>query len=64
MPDMFDRAQEVSERLLEVDLQNAGVGTFVLDPGEPGDCDDCGFPSLRLVGGMCARCRDLPRRVH
>ncbi|MFA6310636.1 MAG: hypothetical protein WCV99_13450 [Sterolibacterium sp.] len=26
--------------------------------GEPGECERCGEPSGRLVGGACARCRD------
>jgi hypothetical protein len=64
MPDMFDHAQEVIEQQLARDLANAGVGSFVLPAGEPGDCDDCGYPSPRLIDGRRAPCRDLPRRVH
>ena len=26
--------------------------------GKPGECERCGEPSLRLVGGACAPCRD------
>ncbi len=29
-----------------------------IPPGEPGDCDLCGEWSGRLVGGVCAPCRD------
>lgn len=29
--------------------------------GQPGECDLCGEPSLRLVKGNCARCRDKYR---
>lgn len=33
-----------------------------LDPGVSGECDECGEPSIRLVGGCCARCRGLAVR--
>ena len=26
--------------------------------GKPGECERCGEPSWRLVGGACASCRD------
>ena len=26
--------------------------------GKPGECERCGEPSWRLVGGACAPCRD------
>jgi len=29
-----------------------------IPPGEPGDCELCGEWSGRLVGGVCAPCRD------
>jgi hypothetical protein len=29
--------------------------------GEPGECDYCGTPTPRLVGGACAPCRDRYR---
>lgn len=64
MPDMFDHAQEIIEQQLERDMRNAGVGTFVLEAGEPGECIDCGYFKERLVKGRCAPCRDQPRRVH
>lgn len=61
MPDMLDHAQEIIEQQHERDLWNAGVGSFVLPAGMPGECIDCGYDSLRLVDGRCAACRDLPR---
>lgn len=64
MPDMFDHAQEIIEQQLARDLANAGVGTFTLEPGDPGECLDCGYFNERLVKGRCAKCRDMPRRVH
>jgi hypothetical protein len=64
MPDMFDHAQVIIEQNLERDMRNAGVGTFVLEPGEPGECIDCGYFKERLINGRCAPCRDRPRRVH
>ncbi|MAW99561.1 MAG: conjugal transfer protein TraR [Sphingomonas sp.] len=32
------------------------------DPGQPGECAECGDDSPRLVGGRCAPCRDGRRR--
>jgi hypothetical protein len=32
--------------------------------GEPGDCDECGEPSQRLVLGVCAPCRDLLEEIR
>lgn len=29
-----------------------------IEPGAPGECDLCGEWSGRLVGGICAPCRD------
>lgn len=58
MPDMFDHAQEIIEQQLARDLSNAGVGSFVLPAGTPGECIDCGYDSPRLIEERCARCRD------
>ena len=63
MADIADLAQEIIEQQHTRDMQNAGVGTFVLEPGDPGECIDCGYFNERLIRGRCARCRDL-RRVH
>lgn len=64
MPDMLDHAQEIIEQQHERDMRNAGVGSFVLPTGTPGECVDCGYDSPRIVDGRCAKCRDSVRRVH
>lgn len=64
MADIADLAQEIIEQQHDRDMKNAGVGTFVLEPGDPGECIDCGYWNDRLIKGRCAPCRDKPRRVH
>lgn len=58
MADICDLAQEVIEQQLQRDLHNAGVGSYELPPGKPGDCEYCGEWSGRLVEGACAPCRE------
>ena len=48
-----DNIQLDIERRVEEVRRNAE-----LPPGEPGDCERCGEWSGRLVGGVCAPCRD------
>ena len=45
--DAVRREQEARKRVAE------------MPKGQPGDCDLCGEWSGRLVGGVCAHCRDL-----
>lgn len=53
--DDVDRANDEAERALAEALRHAAKP---LAAGEPGDCDLCGEWSGRLVGGVCAPCRD------
>jgi len=55
MTDDIDRANEYAEALRQAAL-NAPRPTMA--PGQPGECDECGEHSARLVGGLCAPCRE------
>lgn len=56
MADEADRAQDQEEFQREAMIRSALSTPFV--PGEPGECDRCGEDMPRLVGGLCAPCRD------
>lgn len=56
MADQFDRAAELEEQQRQEALANRP--TFALQPGDPGECEICGYWSGRLVQGACAPCRD------
>jgi hypothetical protein len=52
-----DRAAEfVGDREAEIRRVAAEIPA-----GEPGDCEYCGSWTSRLVGGVCAPCRDKYR---
>ncbi|WP_084581744.1 conjugal transfer protein TraR [Sphingomonas azotifigens] len=55
MADQIDQANDLNEQHLERSLRAARQPIAV---GVPGECDNCGDDSPRLVGGRCARCRD------
>lgn len=59
MADICDRAQPAIEAELERHL--AAHRSAPMPAGQPGECDICGFESLRLDDGCCARCRDAHR---
>jgi hypothetical protein len=61
MADMVDAAQQI-------EAEHIARALAAIQPeipaGEPGDCDDCGDTSPRLVDGLCAPCREprVPKR--
>ena len=55
MADAVDDANELAEQHLAHSLRAARVA---VPAGEPGECEQCGDESKRLVGGRCAPCRD------
>jgi len=61
--DNVDLAQHFADTLLASQIRAARQP---VPAGLPGDCEDCGDASLRLVGGRCAPCREpkprIPRR--
>ena len=52
-----DRAAEAAARS-EAAVRAAAAA---MPAGEPGECERCGEPSGRLVGGACAPCRERYR---
>ena len=61
MPDEIDLAQAASERTLALAEAAARARAAEIPAGWPGDCELCGEWSGRLVGGVCAPCRDAHR---
>lgn len=61
MSDDLDIAAERSQLALDARVAQVRAGA-TLAPGKPGECDDCGEWSGRLVGGLCAPCRDREAR--
>lgn len=61
MPDEIDRLQEIETERRDA-LVQAAVAKADIPVGKPGECENCGILSLRLVGGWCARCRDDENR--
>ena len=55
MADEMDFAAELEEEHLARSISAARQPVPV---GEPGECEECGYDSKRLVKGRCAPCRD------
>ncbi len=58
MADEIDRANDTAAADTDRAVAAARAGAANIPAGEPGECDRCGEPSGRLVGGACAKCRD------
>ena len=58
MSDEIDAAQQREQEDTERALGAARERAAKIPVGVPGDCTRCGEPSGRLVGGVCAPCRD------
>ena len=57
MTDNIDEATAINEEAMEKAL--VGIRRRANIPkGTDGECHECGEHSLRLVGGVCAYCRD------
>ena len=56
MVDIVDRGNDRAQEILDDNL--AAVPKPGVISSNPGDCDLCGRWSGRLVGGVCAPCRD------
>lgn len=58
---MADEADKTSERMevqKAADIAETRRKAAEIPKGKPGECERCGEPSRRLVGGVCAPCRD------
>jgi len=58
MADDADRASEQYEQFNEWAVTEAARRAMAIPKGVAGDCDLCGEWSGRLVGEVCAPCRD------
>jgi hypothetical protein len=61
MADEIDIANDRAEADTSRAIAAARSGAANIPAGTPGDCDFCGEWTSRLVGGVCARCRDRYR---
>lgn len=52
-----DFAAEMTQKNLDAAVEEIRRKAQIA-PGVPGECDKCGEDSPRLIGGVCARCRD------
>lgn len=59
MADDCDLSEQKESLVLESSIREAQNAAAKIPRGVPGDCRCCGENSKRLVGGACARCRDL-----
>lgn len=58
---MADEADKTSERMevqKAADIAEIRRKAAEIPKGKPGECERCGEPFRRLVGGACAPCRD------
>ena len=61
MADIVDEASKIEAAHLARALLAARAPVA---EGEPGECDECGEESPRLVVGRCAPCRDRQARLR
>ncbi len=58
MADIVDTTDESERPILEARVNAISAAAAAIPKGEPGECNLCGEPSLRLVRKACAPCRD------
>lgn len=56
MSDEVDQGNDQAARWLDQAIRQARENG--IQPGDPGECWDCGEEVPRLVRGLCPRCRD------
>jgi hypothetical protein len=59
MADEIDVANDYAQRANDAAAATVRAAAALIPAGNAGDCDLCGEWSGRLVGGICAPCRDL-----
>jgi hypothetical protein len=59
--DIIDRANDLAGKLANAAEAECRYQAARIPVGTAGDCDLCGEWSARLVGGVCAPCRDKYR---
>ncbi len=55
MADVADMANDLAQAALDRSIRAARAPIPI---GVPGECNECGDDSLRLIMGRCARCRE------
>jgi RNA polymerase-binding transcription factor DksA len=58
MADIIDIANEYAAIEAESSLAMVRRAAAAIPAGEPGECEECGEESPRLVDRLCARCRE------
>ena len=58
MPDIIDIANDYAAIETESSLAMVRRAAAAIPAGEPGECEECGEESPRLVEQLCARCRE------
>lgn len=61
MTDQIDEANDLADRLARYGIEAQREAAAAIPTGVPGECDQCGEWSGRLVAGVCAPCRDRYR---
>ena len=61
---MADEADMAADLVAEHLAASLAAARVAVPAGVPGECDDCGDGSPRLVGGRCAPCRDRAARMQ
>ncbi len=60
MADPADLANDTAQAYLD---RSIAAARQPIPVGVPGECEDCGDDSPRLVHGLCAPCRE-PKRIR
>lgn len=58
---MADEVDVAQERMERIEALMPKPAPYVLPTGISGECSSCGYHSPRLIGDLCARCRDRVR---
>ena len=58
MADIADKTADRMEVEEAANIAEIRRKAAEIPKGKPGECERCGEPSWRLVGGACAPCRD------
>jgi len=55
---MVDEVERTQNRIEAEEAAWGKALRYEIPEGKPGDCDECGEWSSRLIDGMCVPCRD------
>lgn len=64
MTDVIDEANERAMSTADSAIKAAQAAAGNMPKGYEGDCEACGWHTVRLVRGKCAPCRDRDERVR